>query len=250
MSPDPRCQRSFLSAMNHEVGDRLLNLFGDNHLSIDIKNPQQKAKGCVIWMHGLGADASDMKGLAAELNLSNPVRHVFLDAPVRPVTLNNRMPMRAWYDITGMQLTDREDRAGILESYAFIQEVLHKQQADGFLLDQIFLAGFSQGAAMALFTGLSTPGSLAGIIALSGYLPLASEVNISLSQDTPMFVASGDHDPLVLSAWTGLCVDYLQEKGYTKIARHRYPMEHSICLEEVRDLEQWIDHTLDRKEIK
>ena len=169
-------------------------------MSIYIKEPQQEAKGCVIWMHGLGADANDMKGLVNELNLSTPVRHVFLDAPVRPVTLNNHMPMRAWYDITGMTLTDREDRAGILESEATIRDVLLQQQADGFSLDKIFLAGFSQGGAMALFTGLSTHGALAGLIVLSGYLPLASEAKTSLQFDTPMFVASGDHDPLVLSS--------------------------------------------------
>lgn len=211
---------------------------------MSINDPQQEAEGCVIWMHGLGADANDMKGLAKELNLSTPVRHVFLDAPVRPVTLNNRMPMRAWYDITGMKLTDREDRAGILESEAVIRDVLLKQQADGFSLDKIFLAGFSQGGAMALFTGLSTHGALAGVIVLSGYLPLASEAKTSLKYDTPMFVASGDHDPLVLSSWTGQCVTHLREKGYTHVTWHRYPMEHSICAEEVRDLEQWIDHTL------
>lgn len=220
-------------------------------MSIYIKDPQQKAEACVIWMHGLGADANDMRGLANELNLSTPVRHVFLDAPVRPVTLNNRMPMRAWYDITGMKLTDREDRAGIFESEAAIRDVLLKQQADGFSLDKIFLAGFSQGGAMALFTGLSTHDSLAGVIVLSGYLPLASEVKTNLQKDTPMFIASGDYDPLVLSSWTGQCVEHLRDKGYTHVTWHRYPMEHSICAEEVRDLELWIDNILaSGKEIK
>lgn len=218
-------------------------------LSIYIKDPQQKAEACVIWMHGLGADANDMKGLANELNLSTPVRHVFLDAPIRPVTLNNHMPMRAWYDITGMKLTDREDRAGILKSEAMIRDVLLQQQADGFSCDKIFLAGFSQGGAMALFTGLSTHDSLAGIIILSGYLPLASEIKLNLKHDTPMFFASGEHDPLVLSSWTEQCVSYLRDKGYNRVNWHRYPMEHSICVEEVRDLERWIDNTLAVKEI-
>lgn len=219
-------------------------------MSIYIKDPQQTAKACVIWMHGLGADANDMKGLASELNLSTPVRHVFLDAPVRPVTLNNGMPMRAWYDITGMALTDREDRAGIVQSEAVIRDVLLQQHADGFAFDRIFLAGFSQGGAMALFTGLSIAETLAGVIVLSGYLPLASEARTSLHHDTPMFVASGDHDSLVLPSWTGQCVDHLREQGYTQVTWHRYAMEHSICAEEVRDIERWIDNTLLDKEIK
>lgn len=213
-------------------------------MSIYIKEPEQAARACVIWMHGLGADANDMKGLANELNLSIPVRHVFLDAPVRPVTLNNRMPMRAWYDITGMKLTDREDRAGILESEAVIRQVLLKQQADGFPLNRIFLAGFSQGGAMALFTALSTSGLLGGVIVLSGYLPLASEAKTQLQHDTPMFIASGDDDPLVLPAWTGQCVDHLREQGYTRVSWHRYAMEHSICIEEVRDIERWISEEI------
>lgn len=219
-------------------------------MSIYIKDPQQPAEGCIIWMHGLGADASDMKGLVSELNLRTPLRHVFLDAPIRPVTLNNHMPMRAWYDITGMSLTDREDRVGILASQTWIHEVLLQQQSEGFSLDRIMLAGFSQGGAMALFTGLSSEMAMGGLIVLSGYLPLASEVKMRLPQATPMFVASGDHDAIVRPAWTGRCVDHLKEHGYSQVSLHRYPMEHSICVDEVRDLERWIDHCFMNKESK
>ena len=218
-------------------------------MSIHIKDPKQSPQGCVIWMHGLGADASDMMGLASELSITQAVRHVFLDAPVRPVTLNNGMPMRAWYDILGMKLTDREDRASILASEALIRDVLEKQILDGFSSDTIFLAGFSQGGAMALLTGLRTASPLAGIIALSSYLPLASEVKGDCNRDTPIFVASGEYDPLVLPAWTGLCVDHLQNQGYQKITQRRYPMDHSICLEEINDLGQWISTVLKRKEL-
>ncbi len=219
-------------------------------MSIYIRDPKQKAKGCVIWMHGLGADAEDMMGAADALPLTAPVRHVFLDAPVRPVTLNNQMPMRAWYDILGMKLTDREDSQGIVASEAAIRDVLEKQVADGFALDTIFLAGFSQGGAMALYTGLHTANTLGGIIVLSGYLPLASKVRCDLHHDTPIFIASGDHDPLVLPSWTGQTVEYLREKGYSKVVRHRYSMEHSICLEELRDMGHWIDAALTGKESK
>jgi phospholipase/carboxylesterase len=201
----------------------------------------------VIWMHGLGADAGDMIGLVNELQVSIPLRHVFLDAPVRPVTLNNGMSMRAWYDITGMKLTDREDKVGIFESEAFIRKVIEKQVLDGFSPETIFLAGFSQGGAMALFTGLHTVGRLGGLIVLSGYLPLAAETQLRLDTNTPMFFASGEYDPLVLPAWTGQCVTYLQERGYQQVVWHRYPMEHSICIEEVQDLQQWISSALTRE---
>lgn len=223
---------------------------GGKLLSIHIKDPAQQAQGCVIWMHGLGADAADMMGVANELRSSPPLRHVFLDAPVRPVTLNNRMPMRAWYDILGMKLTDREDREGILQSQETIADVLKTQQAEGFTSDKIFLAGFSQGAAMALFTGLSNPDPLAGVIALSGYLPLAAEIRISHFQKMPIFIGSGDYDPIVLPAWTELSIEHLRQRGFEDVSRYRYPMEHSICLEEIRDLEQWINRVLIHKDSK
>jgi phospholipase/carboxylesterase len=216
-------------------------------LSIFVSDPKQPAKGCVIWMHGLGADANDMIGLADELPLSVAVRHVFLNAPVRPVTLNNRMPMRAWYDILGMTLTDKEDQAGISFSETVISEVL-EQQAAGFAKDTIFLAGFSQGGAMALYTGLNTPCKLGGIVALSSYLPLATQVSYTLNQDTPVFIASGDRDPLVLPVWTRMAVEQLHQKGYRQVEWHRYAMEHSICREELIDLGQWMSAILARKE--
>jgi phospholipase/carboxylesterase len=204
----------------------------------------------MIWMHGLGADASDMMGLANELQISIPLRHVFLDAPIRPVTLNNGMSMRAWYDITGMTLTDREDKAGILQSERIIRDVLEQQIQTGIPAERIFLAGFSQGGAMAIFTGLRTQHSLAGLVNLSGYLPLAREVGKALHHETPMFIASGDNDPLVLPAWTGSTVEHLRKAGYAHVAWHRYRMEHSICAEEVHDLSGWISQVLHSKEPK
>ncbi len=147
--------------------------------------PVQKAQACMIWMHGLGAGADDMAGLAKQLPLKHmPVRHVALNAPVRPVTLNQGMSMPAWYDITGFSLTDREDKAGILASEQIILDVIKAQIADGFSPSTIFLAGFSQGGAMALFTALRTEVALGGVIALSAYLPLASECEIKLDKKT------------------------------------------------------------------
>jgi len=205
---------------------------------------QKTEKTCIIWMHGLGADAQDMHGLSTQLKLPASVSHICLDAPVRPVTLNNNMPMRAWYDITGMQLTDREDATGILQSEALILSAIDKQLADGFQHHCIFLAGFSQGGAMALFTALRLSERLGGIIALSSYLPLVSQVTFAQPTQTPIFSAGGLHDPMVLPAWTKMSVAHMQEKGYQAISMHEYSMEHAICYQEVVDLSAWISSNI------
>ncbi len=209
-------------------------------MSVYIKEPKQPALACVIWMHGLGADGRDMAGLAEQLPLTVPVRHVFMDAPVRPVTLNNNMSMRAWYDIVGMKLTDREDRAGILASENLIRKVFEQQCADGFKPSQIFFAGFSQGAAMALRTGLHMTTPLAGIIALSGYLPLSAECKPALSFNTPIWIAAGTFDPIVLPSWTKHGFDWFLSQGFQDVEWHEYPMEHTLCLQEIRDVAGWL----------
>lgn len=214
-------------------------------MSVYTKDPQLAAQGCVIWMHGLGADASDMAGLADQLNLGDlPLRHVFLDAPRRPVTLNGGMVMPAWYDIIGLKLVDRIDKQGIGQSETLIRKVMDAQLEQGFTYDQIFLAGFSQGGAMALHTALNSPARLGGVIALSAYLPLADETSTSLDHNTPFFIASGQFDPLVLPSWTQQCRDWILAQGYSKCAFHQYPMEHTICYEEVEDLSLWLKDTI------
>lgn len=210
-------------------------------MNVYMKEPQKKAQACVIWMHGLGADAQDMRGLADQLMLTVDIRHVFIDAPVRPVTLNSGMLMRAWYDIVGMKLTDREDRDGIVQSEAMILDVINRQIADGFSSDQIFLAGFSQGGAMALFTGLRSTTPLAGLVVLSAYLPLATDCKATLAPSTPVFIAGGTFDPLVLPNWTKQSFDWLQAHDFDKVSWHEYPMEHSICMDEIRDLASWFN---------
>lgn len=210
-------------------------------MNVNIKDPQQQAQACVIWMHGLGADGNNMAGVANQLGMTTPVRHVFIDAPVRPVTLNNHMPMRAWYDIVGMKLTDREDRDGLMRSEGMIHQIIENQLTDGFKPNQIFLAGFSQGGAMALFTGLRSTAPLAGIITLSGYLPLSSECDpVIVNNTTPIFIAGGRFDPIVLPAWTKQSFDWVQSRGFEQVAWHEYPMEHSICAEEIHDLSHWL----------
>lgn len=210
-------------------------------MNVYTKDPQQDAQACIIWMHGLGADASDMAGLAEQLVIEDVAfRHVFIDAPVRNVTLNNNMAMRAWYDITGLELTDREDKEGVLASMEIIHKVINTQIKAGFSAKQIFLAGFSQGGAMALYTALNNSLPLAGVITLSAYLPLAAESKADLPRATPMFIASGLYDPIVLPAWTHLSTQWLASAGYEQITFSSYPMEHSICAAEINDLSRWL----------
>lgn len=217
-------------------------------LNVYLKEPQQQAQACVIWLHGLGANANDMFGVAELLPASLPVRHVFVDAPVRTVTLNNNMSMQAWYDIVGVQLTDREDKEGIAQSETLIRKVIDNQLSDGFKHHQIYLAGFSQGSAMALVTGLRTSTPLGGIIALSGYLPLASECEPLLDMSTPILIAAGSFDPVVWPAWTKASFDWLQSRGFKKLTWNEYPMEHTICNEEISDLARWLTLQISSKQ--
>ncbi|AUH71810.1 phospholipase/carboxylesterase [Legionella sainthelensi] len=206
-----------------------------------INESEENAQACVIWMHGLGADASDMMGLVDQLTVTDIVlRHIFINAPQRPVTLNGGMVMPAWYDIMGMKLIDREDKEGIEQSELLIRKVIDEQLNAGFSYNQIFLAGFSQGGAMALHTALHTPAQLAGVIALSAYLPLAEHNRPKLDKSTPFFIGSGQYDPLVLPQWTELSKDWLLDKGYKNISYYKYPMEHSVCFEEIKDLSFWL----------
>lgn len=211
-------------------------------MSVYVKDSQQPAQACVIWMHGLGADASDMAGLAEQLMLpQKAVRHVFMDAPKRPVTINGGMVMPAWYDIVGTELVDRIDIQGIEDSKSMIRGVLEAQIQEGMRYEQIFLAGFSQGGAMALQTALSTPHRLGGVVALSAYLPLGEHSPLLLDKKTPFFFGSGQFDPLVLPVWTAQSRHFIASKGYEQISVHQYPMEHSICYEEIVDLSHWLD---------
>ena len=212
-------------------------------MNVFINESQAKAQACVIWMHGLGADASDMMGLTNELQIHDvPVRHVYINAPKRPVTLNGGMIMPAWYDITGVTLTEREDKQGIEQSELIIRKVINEQLDDGFTYEQIFLAGFSQGGAMALHTSLHIAARLGGVIALSSYLPLAAHNKPKLDKNTPFFMGLGQFDPLVLPQWTELSKDWLLKQGYQDISYFKYPMEHSICFEEIKDLSLWLLH--------
>lgn len=207
----------------------------------------------VIWMHGLGADGNDFVPIVNELDLAGApaIRFVFPHAPMRAVTINNGHVMRAWYDVSFGDLEGRSrraDEAGVRESQAQIGALIAKEQARGITADRIVLAGFSQGGAIALHTGLRHPEKLAGVMALSTYLPLADSFAVEASaanRSTPVFMAHGSHDPVVPYAMGRQSHDVLQQTGYA-VQWQEYPMQHSVCLEEVADISRWLVSVLGR----
>ena len=202
----------------------------------------------VIWLHGLGADGNDFVPIIPELKLSGcpGIRFIFPSAPSMPVTVNGGYVMPAWYDIIGRNLMDQEDAAGIQRSAAAIVELIEKEASRGITYDKIVLAGFSQGCAMALHIGLRFPHKLAGIIALSGYLPLAMTANLerhSANSSTPIFMAHGTYDPVVAPDRAEASYTALEKMGYA-VDWNEYPMEHSINHEELMDISRFIQQVL------
>ncbi len=202
----------------------------------------------VIWMHGLGADGSDFVPIVKELDLTGcpGIRFVFPSAPAIPVTINNGYVMPAWYDILTTDLIRREDEAGLRKSQVEIEALIAQQIALGIPADKIVIAGFSQGCAMALQTGLRYPQKLAGLMCLSGYLPLSdktAEERNAANQDTPIFQAHGRGDPVVLIDRAEKSRDLLKQLGY-QVEWHEYMMPHSVCAEEVEDIGNWLRRVL------
>jgi phospholipase/carboxylesterase len=198
----------------------------------------------ILVLHGLGADGNDFVPIARELDLSaiGPVRFVFPHAPVRPVTVNGGMKMRAWYDIYGPDLVRREDEAGLRASVADVQALLDRETERGIPPGRTVLMGFSQGCAMALLAGLRAPQRLAGIAGLSGYLPLAATTAAernAANHGVPVFMAHGQFDPIVVPARGMASRDALLALGYA-VEWHDYPMAHSVCMEEIEDLNAWL----------
>ncbi len=202
----------------------------------------------VIWLHGLGADGNDFAGLVPELDLTGlaPIRFIFPHAPSIPVTLNNGYVMPAWYDIKGTQLERIEDDAGIRKSALQLEALIADQVAQGIPASRIVLAGFSQGCAMVLHTGLRHPQKLAGIIALSGYLPLADSVALergSANQVTPIFMAHGTMDPMIVLSRAEASRDALVALG-CKVQWHTYQMPHSVHPREIADIAAFLKSVL------
>jgi phospholipase/carboxylesterase len=216
------------------------------HITLETgKSPQHS----IIWLHGLGADGEDFVCIAEEMNLPIAVRYLFPHAPKQPVTINGGVIMRAWYDIMASDMVAQQDAKGIRASQAAIEGLIAQEKQRGIITDNIFLAGFSQGGAIALHTGLRHASRLGGILALSTYLPLAETLSSEASAaalNTPIFMAHGQSDPIVTYARGKASADELKKRGY-QVAWHEYGMPHSLCAEEVRDIQTWLTHKLNTK---
>jgi phospholipase/carboxylesterase len=202
-------------------------------------------RASVIILHGLGADGNDFVPIAQELDLGSvgPVRFVFPHAPSRPVTINGGYVMPAWYDILGLDSHEqREDEAGLRASQALVEELIAREKARGVAARQIVVAGFSQGCAMTLMTGLRHDERLAGLAGLSGYLPLAAKAEAerhAANRDTPIFLAHGTADPVIPIARARQSRDALRTLGHA-VEWHEYAMPHSVCAAEIADLNRWL----------
>jgi phospholipase/carboxylesterase len=204
--------------------------------------------GSVIWLHGLGADGHDFEPIVPQLRLpdSVPLRFVFPHAPVRPVTINGGMSMRAWYDIFGLDRDGPVDEDGIRDSAAILNALIAREQANGVDANRIVVAGFSQGGAIALHAALRYPQRLAGLMALSTYLPLlsyfAGEVvdnPAAVNADIPVFMAHGRFDPVLPMPMGRTSAERLIESGFS-VEWHDYPMAHAVCAEEIEDIRAWL----------
>jgi phospholipase/carboxylesterase len=213
------------------------------HITLETGNSPQHS---IIWMHGLGADGEDFVPVAEEMSLPVAVRYVFPHAPMMPVTINGGYVMRVWYDIAGQDIAARQDGAGIRTSREAIEALIAGERQRGIAAENIYLAGFSQGGAIALYTGLLHAARLGGILALSAYLPLAETLPGAGGAGAiplPIFMAHGSNDPVVPYALGASSARRLLELGY-RPEWHEYAMPHSVCMEEIRDIEAWLGRCL------
>jgi len=204
----------------------------------------------VIWLHGLGADGNDFIPIIPQLNLAEcpAIRFIFPSAPSMAVTVNGGYVMPAWYDITGRDINDREDIAGIHKSATAISELIEREASRGVAYEKIVLAGFSQGCAMSLQVGLRFPHALAGIMALSGYLPLAKTLSLERSEansKTPIFMAHGVWDAVITPDRAEASADILEKLGYP-MDWNTYPMEHSLHPDELVDISRFLTMVLSK----
>lgn len=198
--------------------------------------------GSVIWLHGLGADGHDFEPVVPELDLppTLPLRFVFPHAPIRPVTINGGMAMRAWYDILSLDTEGRADAGGVRESTAILEALVEREIERGIAAENIVIAGFSQGGAIAINAALHSSRRLAGLMALSTYVPLPVDISASKGlRDLPVFMAHGSFDPMLPMQWGRASADRLGEAGFV-VEWHEYPMAHAVCPEEIRDIRDWL----------
>ena len=220
-----------------------------NEAPIELSSGRGKPQNCVIWLHGLGADGHDFEGIVPALQLppSLAIKFIFPHAPMIPVTINNGYVMRAWYDILGMDIGSQQDEAGIRQSQQALAQMIDQQVESGFAPERIVLAGFSQGGAIVLQTGLRYPQRLAGLMALSTYLPLADTLQAEkspLNQNIPIFMAHGDSDPVVRPELAYLSRARLEQQGYA-LEWHEYrAMQHGVNEQEIGDISRWLQKIL------
>jgi len=210
-----------------------------------IKIETQNNPDCaVIWLHGLGANGHDFEPIVTELNLPTSVkaRFIFPHAPVQAVSLNNGMQMPAWYDIYGLEKDSKEDSSGIKIISEEINLLIQQEIDNGIAANKIILAGFSQGGALTLYTGINYPQRLAGLLTLSCYLPLREQLETfakDAQRDLPIFMAHGTHDDVVPLAFANLAKELLEQQGF-KIDWHDYPCAHTVCAEETQDIREFL----------
>jgi phospholipase/carboxylesterase len=210
--------------------------------------PAEPADAAVIWLHGLGADGHDFEPIVPELGLpsANRIRFVFPNAPQIPVTLNGGMVMPAWYDVYGLNVTDRQDADGIRSSALHVEALIAREKDRGIAADRIVLAGFSQGGAIALQAGLRHEERLAGLMALSAWLPLSGTLEDERSdanRDTPILQCHGTLDPMVAETRGRESAETLRRLGY-EVRYETYPMQHQVCLEEIELVGGWLSERL------
>ncbi len=210
--------------------------------------PSGTPAGSIIWLHGLGADGHDFEPIVPELRLpeSLPLRFIFPHAPVRPVTINGGMSMRAWYDIYGFDRDGPVDEAGIRESAARLDDLVRREVERGIAARNVVVAGFSQGGAIALHAALRYPERLAGLLALSTYLPLLSSFQAEVAdvpdlanRDLPIFMAHGSFDPVLPMHLGTTSRDRLQAAGF-EVEWRDYPMAHAVCPQEIADIRRFL----------
>lgn len=221
----------------------------ENPLEIVVGNSPSAA---IIWLHGLGADGYDFRPIIPELGLPEhlSVRFVFPHAPVRPVTINGGMKMRAWYDISAMDLSQGEDEKGIAESAAYVETLVKREQERGIATDRIIIAGFSQGGAVSLYYLTRFSSDVAGVIALSCYLPLMRDLDREIAQSNigiPVWMGHGSADTVVPMSLGEFSRDRLRETGF-EVEWHEYAMPHSVSPSEVQDISRWLQMRLGDQE--
>ncbi|MDH5611547.1 MAG: alpha/beta hydrolase [Gammaproteobacteria bacterium] len=199
----------------------------------------------IIWLHGLGADGNDFAGIVPQLNLPAglSIRFIFPHAPIRPITINQGYLMPGWYDLTSLNIDNKEDEAGINESSDAIRCLCQKQESSGITSERIILAGFSQGGAIALHCGLNYPTPLGGIMALSTYLPHCCVLNNKTNHAIDIFMAHGRQDDVIDPHFGDLSRQRLEKSGYS-VKWHEYTMPHSVCIEEIQDIRNWLINNL------